>query len=191
MKATLALLANTEIHNLVRKLSWDIHRKYRTGVDICRLPAHISLKQPFDVTDLTALERYMEELVKDIAPFEVDLTKIELIRTTIDEMKSGIIWLDVHETEILRGLHNRINRELTECFGSVPAEFDGADYHFHMSVAIGGQPLDVYQRIYNEFMSSLKDLHYTVCEMAMFVYDEWEETNAGYMTYKILPLIGK
>jgi hypothetical protein len=38
MKATLAFLADNHIHNLVRKLSWDIHQKYRTGVDFCRLP---------------------------------------------------------------------------------------------------------------------------------------------------------
>ncbi len=37
MKATFALLANNGIHNLVRKLSWDIHQKYRTGIDVTRL----------------------------------------------------------------------------------------------------------------------------------------------------------
>jgi hypothetical protein len=47
MKATFALLANTEIHNLVRKLTWEAHQKYRTGTIDCRLPPHISLKQPF------------------------------------------------------------------------------------------------------------------------------------------------
>ena len=191
MKATFALLTNHEIHNLVRKLSWEIHRKYRTGVDICRLPAHISLKQPFETMDLVGLEIYMENLVTNLAPFEVDLTGLELIETTIDDMKSGIIWLDVRETETLRDLHNKINRELTQRFGNVPAEFDGSEYHFHMSVAIGGQPWDVYQKIHNEFMGPLKDLHYMVREMALFVCDEQDETNAGYMTYKILPLIGK
>jgi hypothetical protein len=38
MKATFALLANAEPHNQVRKLAWDIHQKYRTGIDVCRLP---------------------------------------------------------------------------------------------------------------------------------------------------------
>ena len=36
MKAAFALLADTATHNLVRKLSWDIHQKYRTGIDACR-----------------------------------------------------------------------------------------------------------------------------------------------------------
>ena len=58
MKAALALLANAEIHNLVRKLSWKIHQKYRTGTRHASLPPHVSLKQPFVTTDLPALEDY-------------------------------------------------------------------------------------------------------------------------------------
>lgn len=63
-----ALLADNEIHNLVRKLSWDIHQNYRTGIDVCRLPPHISLKQPFDISDLDALSEYMTELAQGLEP---------------------------------------------------------------------------------------------------------------------------
>ena len=70
MKAVFALLTNTEIHNLVRKLSWDIHQKYRTGIEVCRLPPHISLKQPFDISDLELLVKYMAELAGSITPWE-------------------------------------------------------------------------------------------------------------------------
>ena len=41
MKATFALLADHQIHDQVRKLSWDIHQKYRRGIDVTRLPPHI------------------------------------------------------------------------------------------------------------------------------------------------------
>jgi len=188
MKATFALLADREIHNLVRKLSWDIHQKYRTGIDICRLPPHISLKQPFNISDLDLLEGYMAELASTITPFDVNLTQLELVDATIDGLDTGILWLSVQETEILRGLHNQVNEELTARFGNVLAAFDGPDYHFHMTVAIGGEPIEIYQKIRNEFSGQLKSLQYTVREMVMFVYDERYSLNAGYMTYKILPL---
>jgi len=71
MKATFAFLSDNETHNLVRKLSWDIHQKYRTGIDVCRLPPHISLKQPFDVSDLDLLSGYMAELARSIEPFNL------------------------------------------------------------------------------------------------------------------------
>ena len=188
MKATFALLADNRIHNLVRKLSWDIHRKYRTGIDVCRLPPHISLKQPFDVSDLDSLTKYMAEYSASITPFEAKLTHLELIEAAIGEIESGILMLNVLETETLRGLHNRLNQELTARFGNVPATFDGPDYHFHMTVAIGGVPVETYQMIEKEFSDRLVNLQYTVQELVMFVYDEREEVNAGYMTYMNSPL---
>lgn len=188
MKATFALLADHETHNLVRKLSWDIHLKYRTGINVCRLPPHISLKQPFDISDVEALSEYMTELAQGLEPFQTLLTHLELIETTMDGLHTGILWLNVQETESLRGLHERVNRELTERFGNVPAEFDGADYHFHMSVAIGGQPIETYRTILDEFKDRLVNLPCAVREMVMFVYNERTAVNAGYMTYRIFPL---
>ena len=190
MKATFALLANAQVHNLVRKLSWNIHRKYRTGIEVCRLPPHISLKQPFDIFDLDSLEDFMSELADSISPFEIHLTGLELIDANIEGLETGILWLNVHETEILRNLHNHLNQELTSRFGNVSAAFDGPDYHFHMTVAMGGQSLETYKKIYGEFAGHLENLQYTVRELGMFVYDEREEINAGYITYKILPLSG-
>ena len=188
MKAAFALLANTETHNLVRKLSWEIHRKYRTGIDICRLPPHVSLKQPFAISDFEGLEGYMPELTESIASFEINLTGLELVEVNINGLETGILWMNVQETEFLRSLHNRVHQELTAHFGDVSAPFDGQDYHFHMTVAIGGQPIETYRKIYNEFEGCLKDLRFTVRDLGMFVYDEIEESNSGYIIYKIAPL---
>ncbi|HJS17567.1 MAG TPA: 2'-5' RNA ligase family protein [Anaerolineales bacterium] len=188
MKATFAFLSDSNIHNLVRKLSWDIHQKYRTGVDVCRLPPHISIKQPFEISDLLLLEKYMTEIAGGIEPFEVKLKKLELIPATIDGLDTGILWLDVEESELLRQTHNRVNQELALRIGNVSAPFDGVDYHFHMTIAIGGQPIDVYRKIWNEFSEQLVNLIYTVREMCMFVYDDMEAVNAGYMTCMIMPL---
>ncbi|MEW6083445.1 MAG: 2'-5' RNA ligase family protein [Chloroflexota bacterium] len=188
MKTTFALLADYETHNLVRKLSWDIHQKYRTGIDVCRLPPHISLKQPFDIIDLDLLSEYMTELAQGLEPFQTLLTHLELIETTMNGLHTGILWLNVQETELLRQLHEPVNRELTARFGNVPAEFDGSDYHFHMTVAIGGQSIETYRVILNEFKNRIVNLPCTVRELVMFVYDERTAVNAGYMTYRILPL---
>ncbi len=188
MKATFALLASHEIHNLVRKLTWDIHRKYRIGIDVTRLPPHISLKQPFEISGLDRLEEYMTGLADSIPPFEVQLTGLESIELTLDDSATGILWLNVQETTLLRQLHNRVNQELTSRFGEVPAAFDGPKYHFHMTLAIGNQPFETYQKIKDEFSGRLTNVHYIVQEMVMFVYDEMYTMNAGYMTYMIRPL---
>ena len=132
MKATFALLANIEIHNLVRKLAWEAHQKYGTGTIDCRLPPHISLKQPFPVVDLAALEAYMSELARSIAPFDVQLTELQLEPLHYKGTTFGLLWIAVQETAYLRQLHHRLNQELQQRFEDTQADYDGPAYHFQM-----------------------------------------------------------
>lgn len=188
MRAAFALLANTEVYNRVRKLSWEFHEKYHTGLRHCSLPPHVSLKQPFAIGDLTELEQYMDLLARSIDPFDIHLTKLDVMPVTYQEMEYGILWVDVQETVVLRELHNRIHDELTQRFGQVPADYDGEAYHFHMTVMIGGQPIGIYRKFYAEIPDPVWNLSFTTRELALFVYDEPLEPNSDYLCYKILPL---
>jgi len=190
MKAAFALLANTAVHNRVRKLSWEIHQKYRTGTRHASLPPHIYLKQPFGVSDFPALEEYMGELAGSIEPFQVTLTELQIEPTSFVGTEYGILWIDVEESEELRGLHNRLNEELSQRFGNTAADFDGDDYHFHMTIMIGGQSFELYRRFLSEAADVKINMRFTVKELAMFVYDEPMGPNGKYLSYKILP-IGK
>jgi 2'-5' RNA ligase len=190
MKATFALLASREAYNWVRKLAWEIHQTYRTGTLDVRLPPHISLKQPFAIADIAQIEAYMQELAATIPPFTVHLTELQLEVGIFNGMKFGILWLAVRETEALRQLHDRLNQELAQRFGNTQANYDGRDYQFHMTVMMGGQPVEVYRKIYDEIADRTINLEYSVQDLAMFVYDEPMGPQGEYLTYKILP-IGK
>jgi 2'-5' RNA ligase len=188
MKAAFALLANHVIHNVVRKPSWEIHQKYGTGTRHASLPPHVSLKQPFGIKDLLALEEYMSELAGSIQPFEVTLTELQVIPVSFAGTAYGLLWIDVQETPELRNLHNRLNDELNQRFGHTPADFDGEQYHFHMTVMMGGQPVDVYRKFYSEIPDPRINLRFTAQELAMFVYDEPMGPTGEYLCYKILPI---
>lgn len=188
MKATFALPADITVSNVVRKLAWEIHQKYHTGTGVCRLLPHVSLKQLFEIDDVAQLEDYMHEFVQTIRPFEVRCTKFQLVPTTLEGMETGILWLDVEETDSLRQLHDRLNRELAERFENTYAPFDGPVYHFHMTVMMGGQPVDVYRKIYDEVSERAVNLSFIANALAMFVYDEPLSLNGECMTYKILRL---
>jgi 2'-5' RNA ligase len=190
MKATFALLASREAYNWVRKLAWEIHQTYRTGTLDVRLPPHISLKQPFAIADIAQIEAYMQELAATIPPFSVHLTELQLEVGIFNGMKFGILWLAVRETEALRQLHDRLNQELAQRFGNTQANYDGRDYQFHMTVMMGGQPVEVYRKIYDEIAERTINLEYSVQDLAMFVYDEPMGPQGEYLTYRILP-IGK
>jgi len=190
MKATFALLADLDVSNFVRKLAWDIHRKYCTGTSICRLLPHVSLKQLFEIEDLARLEAYMHEFAQTIQPFPIKCTELQLVPTILEGMETGILWLDVEESVYLRRLHDRLNRELAQRLANTQAPFDGSEYHFHMTVMMGGQPIEVYRTVYAEIAERTVDLGFTVNTLAMFVYDEPLCLNGNYMTYKILPIGG-
>jgi 2'-5' RNA ligase len=190
MKATFASLANTEVHNLVRKLAWEMHQKYRTGTKHCRLPPHTSLKQPFRIPIIEAIENYMAELARSIQPFEVHLTELQVVPTVFAGTEYGILWLDVEESDHLRQLRNRVNYELSQRFGDMQADHDGAAYHFHVTVMMGGQPRAVYRKFYSELPNRTVNLRYIVRDLAMFVYDEPMGPEGEYLEYRILPIGG-
>jgi len=130
----------------------------------------------------------MVALAASLSAVEIHLTDMQAIKTTISDLDTGILWLDVAQTEVLQELHRRVNRELKERFGHTPANYDGDTYHFHMTIAIGTQPYSVYQKVVNSYESTRIDLRFLAKKLAMFVYDENFQLDRGYMTYKILPL---
>jgi 2'-5' RNA ligase len=190
MRATFALLVDYNVHNFIRKLAVDIHSKYQTGFLVSLLPPHVSLKQPFQISSLPKLEAYFDRLAETIQPFEIILTRLELKVLPFNDDELGILWLDVQESRILRDLHDRLNRELSERFENTETAFDGSDYHFHATVELGGQPAEVYRRIYAEYKDIEVNLRFTASEIATFYSDDSSGRPGSFITYKVLP-VGK
>lgn len=98
--------------------------------------------------------------------------------------------MNVQETETLRHLHTQLNQELSQRFENTQAAFDGAAYHFHMTVMMGGQPIEVYRQAYREIPEHAVNRTFTAKKLALFVYDDPLSLDGEYVTYKILPLGG-
>lgn len=192
MKVGFALLTDPPTHNTVRKLAWQLHQDYCTGLRASRLPPHISLKQPFaiEALDLPVVERYFDRFAAQIAPFVVSLPGMRVITEPATPDLSGIVWLDVAETPLLRELHNQLNCDLATIFDDASTPFDGDSYQFHLTVAISSQPTDAYHRIAAQLQKSNLALSYTVREIALFVYDEVAPGEMDCLAYKIASLAG-
>ena len=57
-----------------------------------------------------------------------------------------------------------------------------------MTVMMGGQPIAVYRRMFDEITERAVNLEFRASTLAMFVYDDPLGLNGDYMTYKIVPL---
>jgi 2'-5' RNA ligase len=188
MKAGFALLVDRPLHNLIRKLAFELNRDFRIGFRAAQVPPHISLKQPFFVSDVAALETYFDSFAASIRPFEVTLRAIEIHPSAGPTGDLGVVWIKVSDSPTLRGLHTRLNAELAERFANTQADFDGPAYQFHATIAAGGHPPDVYRQIAGTLRPPALPRTCRIREIMMCYFNDDSYAPGTYSTYKILPL---
>src|SRR5262245_19981320 len=102
MKAGFALLLDYTLHNYMHKLAFELHHDYQTGFRGAQVPPHISLKQPFRVSDVAAVEAYFDSFAAGIRPFEVRLEALEVHPAAGPAGDLGVVWIKVRESRTLR-----------------------------------------------------------------------------------------
>jgi 2'-5' RNA ligase len=182
-----ALLVDYNVHNYARKIVYKLNEGYDIGITASLLPQHISLKQTFKVNDIEKVEDYFDELSKEIRPFHIDFSKIDLVFIPGENDKTGILWMDVMENEHLRRLHNKINNDLNYRLNVPISGFDGDGYHFHSTIAFGGKSSKIYEELFKSFDKNI-NLSFTAKEIALFYSLDSEGKAGTYITYKILPV---
>lgn len=187
MRAAIAILASSEIQNTIRKIAFDFDRRYNLPFLGSILPAHISLKQGFTFESMPALEDYFDRLAASIQPFEILLDRFYHTAWS----GYGILGLNVVETPLLRSLHDRLNRELSQVVQNSSAPFDGEAYRFHLTIELG--PLgeyDAYLAYYEALADKQVNLSFIARELALFYYADRPSVPGAFMVYKVLPLGG-
>jgi len=185
MKAAIALLADYQAQNYVRRIVFELEQETQIDFLASLLPVHISLKQPFSFENMERLEEYFNSLAAQITPFQIALN--EIYHTEWDGY--GILGIDVKETKTLRKLHNLLNRELSTLFLDTSAPHDGDGYHFHMTIELGKvEKLDPYQAYFEKLEDRKVNLAFQAEEIALFYYTS--KDHPSYICYKVLPLTG-
>jgi 2'-5' RNA ligase len=183
MKAGFALLADRTVSNAVTGLAWDMHLRWQNGIASRSIAPHISLRQPIDIGErLEVMEGYALHLAAAVPPLPIQLGGLLA-------WDDGVV-IDVVETPALRDLHDRLIRELGPLFGAVRADHDGPEYHFHMTVAIGGADAATYRSIGAAYASWELPRGYTAAEIGLFVGYERAPGAWQYMLHTVLPLTG-
>ena len=188
MKAAIVLLSSAAVQNYVRRIVFALNAQYKVGLFASLLPSHVSLKQPFTFESMDVLETYFDNLAGRIAPFE-----IELNRFYSEEWAGyGILGLNVVETPILRGLHNRINAELSQLFKDTRAPHDGSGYRFHLTIEAGKlESANPYQVYFDHLSDPQVKMAFQAQELGLFYYPD-ETYGAGpFITYRVMPLRGQ
>ena len=188
MRTAIALLVEDELRN--RLASFTLRcRDYGFNLMVLRLPAHVSLKQPFVVNDFERFERYFEEFARQIEPQQLKLDGFVFW----GDAEYGVVVARVAANPRLRQLHSKLNAELEQEFGGTGADFDGDAYEFHLTVAIGALRADLLPQLQNDIVAWKLDEVTVSSRLALFIYEESTRPDRlygvrEYGTYKVLPL---
>jgi 2'-5' RNA ligase len=188
MRTAIALLVEDKLSN--RLASFTLRcRDYGFNLNVLRLPAHVSLKQPFMVNDFERFERYFEEFAKNTEPQQLKLDGFLFW----GNQEQGVVVSRVVTSPRLRQLHLQLNTELEQAFGGTQADFDGEAYEFHLTVAIGALRAELLPQLQNDIKTWTLDEVTVSSRLAMFIYEESARPDPlygvrEYGTYKILPL---
>jgi len=191
MRTAIALLVEDELSN--RLASFTLRcRDFGFNLNVLRLPAHVSLKQPFLVHDFERFERYFEDFARHAEPQHLKLEGFLFWGSA----EQGVVAVRVRTSPRLRQLHSQLNAELAQIFGGTQADFDGDAYEFHLTVAIGALRADLLPQLQSDIATWKLDEVAVSSKLAMFIYEESTRPDPlygvrEYGTYKVLPLVQK
>jgi 2'-5' RNA ligase len=188
MRTAIALLVDSDFAN--RMATYTLRcRDYGFDLRVLRLPAHVSLKQPFVVNDFERFDGYFEEFSRHVEPQQLRFNGFRFWGNVEQKGVSA----HVEASPRLRQLHEQLNTELEQTFGGTQADFDEAVYEFHLTVAIGSFHADSLPRLEADIATWKLDDVTEASKLAMFIYEESPHPDPffgvrEYGTYKVLPL---
>jgi 2'-5' RNA ligase len=186
MKAAFVLLANNDLENYAKKLVLEAQNIGKLGFEACRLPFHVSLKQPFDIPNIDSIEEYFDSFVKTINPVTIHFTELDLYKANIMGNDSGILSIKVERTHYLDNLQKRLFAELNEKFGECKAEHDD-DYVFHMTISYGLAPSEQYDKVFNVLKVHNYNFESVFSQLGLFYYEDFKP--GAYFCYKKIDII--
>ncbi len=164
------ILVSDEVHNYMSKLEIDLMKQYGAHEGLKAAP-HITLKLGFHVADIEPFERYFDELISKIEPFEICVKNFGFF----DE--AGIIYMDVVHTPELDSLRWRIVNDLSIQHGIKPNALEGDQYHFHATLAYLSK--NDFLRARREFEHVKIERRFVVNTLGLICH-----TGDGWITYK-------
>lgn len=188
LEAAFVLLPDVSVQNRVRESVLRVHHACDGQLRWMTLTPHVSLKQPFGLESLQNVERYFDQLAARTPPLRARLGSVEL-QPPPPRSNEHILWASVTEADTLRALHEQLNEELANVVDDPSADFDGADYRFHMTLAF--VPNERLQPMRLPELSLETGELLTFSEIAMLVYDGLPEPGWQGMTYKVSSLRSK
>jgi 2'-5' RNA ligase len=107
LQVAIALLPDAELNNRLAATALAAHAASHGRLRWPRLQAHLSLKQPFVIESLAAVERSIEQLAGELAPLRVTLGATE-VQPPSPGSPEAVVWVGVDSHPSLVELERRL-----------------------------------------------------------------------------------
>lgn len=171
--------------NEIRKKTLKILRQYGLGVTALLLPQHVSLKISFSTDRVNDLANYFGELCLKHRPVQVDFQNLEIVAIEDHGAKSGLLWYNARENNILRNIHNQLNKDLPPLLGIVNSSIDGDGFRFHSTIAYGQKTYEEYRKIHAAIAGEFEEISARIDKLAIFCCVEDDIVTGKFFMYKI------
>lgn len=189
MKATIVLIADSAAENYGRKLMLAAHKAGGMGFEMARLPQHVSLKQPFSISNLAEMEDFFDEFTVGKKPVSIKMEEMEVCpNNVLGGTPSGCLSMRTEQSKELKEMQRELFEKLEARFGPCPAEHDD-DYVFHMTFAIGGVPYENYLQAYEVLAKEAYGDEFRFDKLGLLYYDDDAIVPGTYFCYKVADLV--
>jgi 2'-5' RNA ligase len=166
LQAAIALLPDAELSNQLGAAALAAHAATRGRLRWPRLPAHLSLKQPFAVESLSAVERAVERLAGELEPIRLRLGRVE-VQPPSPGSPEAVVWVGVDAEPSLLELERRLDDALSLPVTDVAVPFVSEAYRFHVTLGF----LPTASLAEEAALPPLAGTTATFPELGVFVYD--------------------
>lgn len=145
MKVGIGLVPNENISTQIITLEKELS-KFIESESGLKQPPHITIKSPFEVSDMSIIESFFDSFAGTVEPIQVSFSGFDYFEPTT-------AYIAIKTNKHLQELHNRLLRELEVHLGIKPNMYESSSVVFHTSIAVN-MSQDQFDRA-NQYLSQL------------------------------------
>jgi 2'-5' RNA ligase len=175
MEVAFVILLENEYYNYVRQLQLKISQLFHAK-ETLKLEPHITIKYAFTISNLQSVENYFKELTNQIKPFEIKIKSIE-------SFDVNVVFISIEKNNTLTNLHLKILNDLKQRFSIRPAEYEGKNFHFHITLAYKDIDNKTFKKIKDKLKNEKSQFTFTLHKLGIYLRPDPNENWFLYKTF--------
>lgn len=158
MQIGYGIILEGEINNFMREIELLLFDKFNLRKGL-RQPPHVTIKPPFEVSNLSPYQSYLDELCQKIKPFEICVKGF-------NHFGNKVIYLDVQRDQQLHNIHETIFNDIK---GKYNHKLVKDEMIFHATLAYDDIDEETFNKAYGYLQANYQpEFRFTINKIGLF-----------------------